>query len=238
MQEIKVDGDKLYTPIVTYGNGSQQIVVISTHHIGSQLYYQILQTEIDRISEGYYEGINDVDNPQNLSLEIRTRIQELGDCFQGYATIATILGITVQSGKLQYPVSWKNVDTSFAKIVAELPEDYFFVLRGIKEYICRLEKEYLLNPIETRLKIQELLFHHSAQPSTADTSLDKKREIEDRNRLLFDRLTTRISARDFTQVGLVYGAGHAPGIDLFLVQKHGFARTGECWVPFLERGRT
>ena len=50
MKIVKVEDNKLYTPIIKYKRDSQRATALGMIHIGEQEYYDLVQKEIDPIT--------------------------------------------------------------------------------------------------------------------------------------------------------------------------------------------
>jgi hypothetical protein len=215
MQQTKLKKNIVYTPIVKYKKKDLIITSIGTQHIGSAEYYDLLQSEINKIPFGFYECLKSP-NPNNL--------------INNQQSISKILNANTQY-KLKYPDSWKISD-----IVLDgsdvVHKEIKNSLSNINNRVSLLYQAYNAEPLATKEFFKGLLRIYARFPNLLN-STPYESLLKPRNKILFNDLELELITPRSDNIGIVYGTSHLKEIDKFLDYK-GFKIYNTTWLPALD----
>jgi hypothetical protein len=235
MKCVKVKDGKNCTPVIKHRRGDLSVTSIGTAHIGESDYYKGIQARLDRLPVGFYEGVGDIVNEDNIPADKRKYIEDFDKLMNAYDGIAGYIGLDSQ--KLDYPDFWKNPDMGLEELIVKAPESFFKNASKMESMMESLGGLHETNPAELAgvmkkiMKCLDTVPYLRGAASVLTGGLKYNGVIlEERNQMLFDALGSEIGRPSADEIGIVYGAAHMDGVDKFL-RKNDFKREGIEWIP-------
>lgn len=239
MKYLKLEDNKLYTPIFQYRNNDKVITSIGAIHLGQGQYYDKLQKTLDSISEGFFEGIKPLIGEDKIPDEKKQYIDGIKKLSILYETVAKCLGMETQKSKLKYPENWKNPDMTLDELIIVSPEKVLKKLFVLDKSLDFIEKSYKKHPEEFKKVVQSIAWFTFKFPLLShwfsvlqNGPMFYKVILDKRNQKLFDAMKPKLK-EEFSELGIIYGAAHLNGIDKFL-RRNGFKNEGRVWIPAWE----
>jgi len=236
MKLVKVEKNRVYTPVIRYRRNDQTVTVIGTLHLGSRDYYQSLQQEINRHPEGFFEGgikpsTPGVQIPPEKEVYIGIR-QVLAD---NHRALARYLGLETQRSMLTYGDLWQNPDITLDEFLTAAPHKVLRRLLKLKDSIEILEDVHRNHPEELARYIKGIHLFQYKFPFAMNILfsrfgvMDRGVILDLRNSRLFGAVGQNLDDEGIMDLGIAYGSAHLDGIDRYLM-RHEFKREGDFWV--------
>ena len=237
MKFTKLEHDVLYTPIIQHRKSNLSITSLGAIHIGEPHYYDRLQQELDKIPEGFFEGITVVGEETRIPEDKKPYVDDIKKLSDVYKAVANYLGMVTQKDRLKYPGQWENPDMTLDELMLAAPLRVVKSLARVNTTFYRFREEFEAHPEELSKAIRAGFRFMLRFPRLAEYVAllvngpgYNKVILNQRNQQLFEAMKQKMYEERTDQLGVIYGAAHLEGIDRFL-RYNGFKREGELWIP-------